>query len=334
MRNVPSIHQTLLQWHSLLSAITPDELNALAVKAYAVNKWFDIPQVLFAWNGVLHLLEPKKLQEWFNLYPIDKESRVKVGIVMAGNIPAAGFHDLLCVLATGNIALTKLSKDDSVIMDFLITHFQTHFPEEAFRIQVITYLKEAEALLASGSDQAAKHFHYYFKAIPHIIRANRSSVAVLQGDESDEDIMNLGEDIFRYYGLGCRNVSKVFLPTGFAPERLYPALEVFAPIRDQNRYMNNYDYTKAIYLLNGEPFLDNGFLMLKAGEATSTPVAVVHYAFYDSPQGLAFALERGRESIQCIIGNGYIPFGQSQLPGPDDYADGLDTMAFLKQNFA
>jgi hypothetical protein len=331
MRNVPTIHQSLLKWYTLLSEITSEEREALATRAYAANKWFDLPQVLFAWNSILRLLEPENLQEWLNHYPLDKESQVKVGIVMAGNIPAAGFHDLLCVLATGNTALVKLSKDDTVMMTYLIEHFQQHFPEEATRIQIVHYLKEAEALLASGTDQAAKHFHYYFKSIPHIIRANRSSVAVLVGDETEDEIKALGEDIFRYYGLGCRNVSKLYLHAGFAPERIYPSLEVFSHVREQNRYMNNYDYTKAIYLLNGESFLDNGFLMLKEGEAVSTPVGVLHYAFYESPQELAFALERDRETIQCVVGKGYIPFGQAQLPGPDDYPDGVDTMAFLTQ---
>jgi hypothetical protein len=260
----------------------------------------------------------------------------KVGIVMAGNIPAVGFHDLLCVVLSGNIALLKLSSGDSVLMRFLINMLIELNPDFSNYIIIADRLNDADALIATGSDNTAKHFEYYFANKPHIIRRNRTSVAIISGNESQTDLGNLGNDIFQYFGLGCRNVSKLYVPQNYTFDKFYEAIEYWNTICLHHKYNNNYDYNKSIYLVNGVKHLDNGFLLLKEDEALVSPISVCFWEAYESENHLKELLEAQNEKIQCIVSKDAwfeksFTFGNAQTPKLDDFADGVDTMEFLKQ---
>jgi hypothetical protein len=319
-----------------LLSLEEEEKNSLFLSAQNQNAWFTFRSLEQAMVGIRLLLSEEALTKWVSAYPMtDPEMPKSIGLLMAGNIPAVGFHDLLAVLISGNIACVKLSSTDAVLLLWLINELRTIEPRFAERIQVEEMLKNKEAYIATGSNNSARYFNYYFGKFPHVIRANRSSVAVLSGQETEQDLAALGKDIFDYFGLGCRNVSKVFVKDIAQLTLLLDALSSHAEVASHHKYLNNYEYNKSIYLVNREPHLDNGFLLLRESTELVSPIGVLFYEVYADEAGLAARLAALDSQIQCIVGDSAhsslarIPFGNTQCPAPWDYADGVDTLEFL-----
>ncbi|MFD2520456.1 acyl-CoA reductase [Emticicia soli] len=327
---------------SQLGGFILDENNADTIKQWSYsarneNAWFTEDNVKLSLNNIArYYLDKEILANFVEANSIEANPNPKkVGIVMAGNIPVVGFHDLLCVVLSGNIALVKLSSSDSVLMRLLI--FQLFEINPALRdyIKVADKLNEADAMIATGSDNTAKHFEYYFTKIPHIIRKNRTSVAVLTGEESRTELANLGNDIFQYFGLGCRNVSKLFVPKGYTFDKFYESIEYWSTISIHHKYNNNYDYNKSVLLVNKTPHFDNGFLLLKEDAALVSAISVCHFEYYENKEHLQQLIESHQEKIQCIVSKdrnfeNSFAFGEAQAPKLNDFADGVNTIEFLK----
>jgi len=321
-----------------LATISPDELTPLAARARNQNAWFDLPNVTHATQGIARLLAEEPLRRWAARYRPEPTTARQIGVVMAGNIPMVGFHDLLCVLLSGHILLAKLSAEDTVLMQWLMDELVTIEPRFAEFVKVVPRLNAAEAYIATGSDNTARYFEYYFGKKPHIIRRNRTSVAVLTGQETDAELARLGPDIFQYYGLGCRNVSKLYVPANYSFTPLLDALQTCEGVLNHHKYQNNYDYNKSIMLVNGVPHLDNGFLLITRGLALVSPISVVHFEDYNNEADLADKLTDVADRVQCVVSAGGLfagsfPFGRAQAPDVSDYADGVDTMFFLEAEF-
>ena len=317
-----------------LASLTDDEITDLAARARSRNGWFDRPNVRAALAGVAHLLAEPQLSQWAARYPAEPIQPRQVGVVMAGNIPLVGFHDLLCVLLSGHLLLAKPSKDDTVLMLWVAQELTTIEPAFAERIQFVERLNAADAFIATGSDNTARYFEYYFRNKPHLIRRNRTSVGILTGHETSQELALLGPDIFQYYGLGCRNVSKLYVPEGYNFVPLLDVLQVCAHVLDHHKYQNNYDYNKSIMLVNAVPHYDTGFLLLTEREALVSPISVVHYSTYQQEIDLVDQLATVAAQTQAIVSAGgrfagSVSFGQAQHPSVADYADGIDTMEFL-----
>ncbi|MBC6990200.1 acyl-CoA reductase [Hymenobacter sp. BT491] len=319
-----------------LRQLSSDEIAVLSAQARNANAWFDQPNVTAALNGIAHLLDEEPLRHWSGRYPTEPTTPRTVGVVMAGNIPLVGFHDLLCVLISGHTLLAKPSKDDRLLMRWVADELIKIEPRFAERLQFEERLNAADAYIATGSDNTARYFEYYFAKKPHIIRRNRTSIAVLTGHETPHDLGLLGADIFRYYGLGCRNVSKMYVPVGYQFTDLLDSLEPWHSVLDHHKYNNNYDYNKSILLVNRVPHFDSGFLLLTESPQLVSPISVVHYAAYKNEVNLVDQLTDIAEQTQCIVSSGGLypgsfPFGRAQTPAVSDYADGIDTMAFLAE---
>jgi hypothetical protein len=319
-----------------LLSLEEEEKNSLFLRAQNQNAWFTFRSLEQAVEGVRLLLSEEALTQWVDAYQMtDPVMPKSIGLLMAGNIPAVGFHDLLAVLISGNVACVKLSSTDAVLLLWLMNELHTIEPRFAERIQVEEMLKNKEAYIATGSNNSARYFNYYFGKFPHVIRANRSSVAVLSGQETEQDLAALGKDIFDYFGLGCRNVSKVFVKDPAQLTSLLDALSSHAEVAAHHKYLNNYEYNKSIYLVNREPHLDNGFLLLRESTELVSPIGVLFYEVYADETSLAARLAALDSQIQCIVGDSAhsslvrIPFGNTQCPAPWDYADGVDTLEFL-----
>lgn len=295
------------------------------------NNWFTEESVRLALDGVAGCLSEKALTQWLAPYQLDGLSDKRVGVIMAGNIPMVGFHDLLSVLISGHRIMAKPSSQDSLLIGMVIKALVDIEPAFRERIEIVERLNEADAFIGTGSDNSARYFQYYFGKKPHIIRQNRTSVAVLTGDETIEQFQNLGKDIFTYYGLGCRNVSKVFVPKGYSFQSFLDALQGFDHVGDHHKYRNNYDYNKSIYLVNRVPHLDTGYLLLKESPDLVSPISVLFYEEYQDEKQLGLLLEQYKDKIQCVVGEGHVPFGTAQQPELWDYADGVDTLKFLSQ---
>lgn len=314
----------------LLAKGSETEIREWAYRARNENGWFTEDNVLLAIRNIsASYLDNYDLNSFTSELP--KVSTKTVGIVCAGNIPLVGFHDLLCVLLSGHKALLKLSSSDSILMKKVISKILEIAPEIEGQIEIAERLNKADAYIATGSDNSARYFDYYFKGKPNIIRKNRSSVSVLTGMESGLDLRNLGNDIFQYFGLGCRNVSKLFVPKGYKFDTLFESIEYWNTISIHHKYLNNYDYNKSIYLINREKHFDNGFLLIKPDENLISPLAVLFYEEYEDELDLNKRMKKHEAKLQCIVGTNYIPFGQSQTPKLNEFADGVDTLSFLSQ---
>jgi hypothetical protein len=301
-------------------------------KASHQNGWFTPEQVKRALKGICFMLEKNSLETWLAPYKTSIDSLKdpkKVAVIMAGNIPAVGFHDALCVLASGHTLLARCSSDDKLLIPFLTEVLISLEPRFNGQIKFVEKVENQDAVIATGSNNSSRYFEYYFGKYPHIIRKNRNSIAILSGRETDEELQHLGEDIFAYFGLGCRNVSKLYVPEGYDFGRFFPSLTKYDSVMQHNKYINNHDYQNAVYLLNSESFLTNNYLIVKENQYLSTPVSVLHFEYYSDLQQLEKQLSGLQDQIQCRVGVGGIPFGTTQLPGPSDYADGIDTMKFL-----
>jgi hypothetical protein len=305
---------------------------------YMQNPWF-LPQFTrFSFAAWAEALTEDKIRKWLEMYDAGHKKHkdpVVVGLIMAGNIPMVGLHDLLCILASGNKALVKYSSSDNQLIPALTELLITLVPE--FEGRIITAdgpLKNFDAIIATGSNNSSRYFEYYFSKYPSIIRKNRNGVAVLTGNETGEELRGLADDIFIYGGLGCRNVSKIYFPGNYPKESLFDSFSAYDFLQDNHKYMNNYDYQKSLLLINRVPHLDNGFLLLKEDNALMTPVSVLNYETYANIESLKDHLILMQDQIQCTVTNNSlfenaVPFGRSQFPQLWDYADGVDTMAFL-----
>jgi hypothetical protein len=308
------------------------QLNELINNQHLKNEWFTPEYVRMALNAIAYELTFENLTQWCSAYPQLEETAkpVNVGVVMAGNIPLVGFHDFLSVLISGNNLIAKTSSKDSDLINH-IADLLTQINPEVKKHLIITdkTLTAFDAVIATGSDNSSRYFEYYFGKYPNIIRKNRSSIALLDGSETDNDLQNLGTDIFSYFGLGCRNVSKVYIPAGYDLAEMTGNWDDYRRHTYHNKYANNYDFNKAVYLVNKENFHDLGHLLLKEERGLSSPVSVLYYEFYDSQSAVKQQTEQLKEKIQCIVGKHNIPFGKAQSPHLWDYADGIDTLHFL-----
>ncbi|ARS38811.1 acyl-CoA reductase [Sphingobacteriaceae bacterium GW460-11-11-14-LB5] len=310
-----------------------DILGNAFYSAESTNAWFTAENIKKSILSFAEQLNDVDLTVWFKSIRFSTSPK-KVGLILAGNIPLVGLHDVLSVLATGNIALIKLSSADDKLIKAVIAELIKIEPSFEDRIEYVERLKDFDAVIATGSNNSSRYFDYYFSKVPNIIRKNRNSVAVLDGSESFEDIQNLGNDIFDYFGLGCRNVSKIYFPKGYHIANFYEGIESFQPIINHFKYNNNYDYNKSIYLVNAAKHFDNGFLLLKEDESLTSPLAVLFYEEYDNLQQVEDKLKDKLENIQCVISQlplnlNTFGFGQSQHPKLWDYADNVNTVAFL-----
>ncbi|MGZ3754220.1 MAG: acyl-CoA reductase [Mucilaginibacter sp.] len=319
----------------LLSA--DDQLKAAINTERQHNAWFTAENVEKAIYAIGKLLNSDDLIQWANLYNLHGNDNPKrIGLILAGNIPLVGFHDVLCVLITGNHALIKASAQDARLIKFILQKLVAIEPTFVSQLTFVERLTDFAAVIATGSNNTSRYFEYYFSKVPHIIRKNRNSLAVLTGNETKEQLYALGHDIFDYFGLGCRNVSKLLIPKDYELTTFFEAIEPYHPIIDHHKYNNNYDYNKSIYLVNGDKHLDNGFLLVKEDTRWVSPLAVLYYEYYDSLADAEQLINGVSDQIQCVVSdlplqvqNQVVDFGMSQQPGLTDYADGIDTMDFL-----
>lgn len=318
--------------------IDPDQdFKNLVLSASNSNAWFTAAEVERALKALHQMLNQDDLEAWFKDIKVSGSPK-KVGLILAGNIPLVGFHDVISVLASGNTALIKLSSSDDKLLPALLKRLQEIEPLLSERIVYVERLKEFDAVIATGSNNTSRYFEFYFGKGPNIIRKNRNSVAVIDGRESQEELLQLGHDIFDYFGLGCRNVSKLYIPEGYDIKLFFAAIEPFKDIINHFKYNNNYDYNKSIYLVNLKHHYDNGFLLLTEGENLSSPLSVLYYESYANVEQLEKTLTDKAEQIQCVVSNvplaldiPVLQFGQSQTPKLWDYADNVNTIDFLNK---
>ncbi|MDX2001240.1 MAG: acyl-CoA reductase [Chitinophagales bacterium] len=320
-------------WGGIISEKIP-EMEPVIVRTYHNNKWFTPANIEQSLKAIVqNFLQEKALQQWLSAYELHDTPPKTIGIVMAGNIPLVGFHDLLCVLGSGHKAQVKLSSKDPYLLPYLTGLLTEAYPWFKDQVAFSERLSGFDAIIATGGNNTSRYFEEYFGKYPHIIRRNRNSIAILSGKEKPDELMLLGIDIFRYFGLGCRNVSKLYLPKGYEIPKLLDQLEVYRDIIEHDKYRNNYDYNRTLLLLNNVPHLASDFLMVREAATTRSPIACLHYEFYDDLVQLTASLAAQADEIQCLVSHlpieGAIPFGQSQQPQLWDYADKVDTMQFL-----
>ena len=311
-----------------------DDFVSLIVLSQSYNGWFTPEQVKFSVQSWAKALTEDNLNQWLSNYDFSKIEPKKVGLVLAGNIPLVGFHDFLSVLISGHDVLVKTSSNDQHLLKFLAKYLIAIQPELNSKITFVEgKLEGFDAVIATGSNNTARYFEYYFKDKPSIIRKNRNSVAVLDGTETFEDLVGLGEDIFRYFGLGCRNVSKLFVPKDYNFDNFFKAMYEYRDVIQYEKYANNYDYNKAVFLMSNFQLLDNEFLTIKEDTSYASPISSVFYEFYENLEEITTRLNADAEQIQCVVSKNLIPnsvtFGQTQQPNLWDYADNVDTLAFL-----
>lgn len=304
--------------------------------AHHHNGWFKEDNVLFSIEQWSQALQKENLEAWLSSYSFDTITARTIGVIMAGNIPLVGFHDFLSVLISGHSILIRQSSNDTQLLPVIAEYLTYLEPKFMDRIKFTSdKLTNYDAIIATGSNNTARYFEHYFGNKPNIIRKNRNSIAILTGDETEEQLTALGEDVFRYYGLGCRSVSKIMVPEGYNFEMLFKAMYSYSEIMNSAKYANNYDYNKAVYLMSNFKLFENGFLMLKEDPSYSSPIATLFYETYTSKEKLIKKLEVDAAQIQCIVNDHFhkenIPFGQTQCPKLNDYADGIDIIKFLIQ---
>ena len=310
-----------------------DEFNAVLRKSEIENPWFTIENQKFALKQWADLLTEHNLNQWLSQYKTPLLSK-RVGLILAGNIPMVGFHDVISVVLSNHIPVIKLSSKDKRLLPFLLTKWN-ELSDGNVHYEIVEKLENFDAVIATGSNNTARYLEYYFKESLSIIRKNRTSVAVLKGDETDGELQLLAEDIFRYYGLGCRNVTRMFIPEDFVIDRIFENFLNFKEIINHNKYANNYEYNRAVYLLNQEKFWDNNFVMLKEDEALFSPLSVINFSRYSTLDEVRDFIKTNQENIQAIVakpevGLESISLGEAQNPGLDTYADHVDTMKFLE----
>jgi len=319
--------------------IESEEFNKLKEEAFFHNKWFIEKNTDKAIDSIVSaFLNKEKLTKWSKQYSLKQNNTgKKVGIIMAGNIPLVGFHDLLSVFISGHTAVIKLSSKDEILMKYIIRLLNDIEPETKELILIQERLKNIDATIATGSNNSYRYFEYYFGKIPNIIRKNRNGAAVLTGNESEEDLDNLANDIFDYFGLGCRNISKIYVPDNYDYPTLMKILDKHQDLKQHNKYMNNYDYNLAIAMLNKDEIFQGEVVFLKEDISYMSRIANIHYETYKDIESIQARIQNDNELIQVVATKtGYIlnferevKFGQTQTPSLDDYSDGIDVLKFL-----
>ncbi len=312
-------------------------LHALMHRSHYHNQWFTIENQKQAVQAIAaYFLDAEKLEQWLTPYHLDDNIQPqKVGLVLAGNIPLVGFHDVLCVFAAGHRAQIKLSDKDQYLLPYLLQLLARFDERSQAYFDVVLNLRDFDAVIATGSNNSARYFEAYFGKVPHIIRKNRNAVAVLTGDESEEELQRLGEDVFQYFGLGCRNVSKIYVPRQYDFTPLLEALHEHREIVLNTKYKNNFDYNYALYILNRTTHLANGCIILTENPSLQSRIAGLHYEYYDNLEQMEAEIAARAEEIQCVVARDKVlkyntlSFGKAQRPELWDYADGVDTMQFL-----
>lgn len=293
------------------------------------NPWFSERHVRKALGGLASWLNENVLNAWLEPYDFATKPK-KVAVIMAGNIPMVGFHDFLCVLMSGHHVFCKLSSQDALLWQAFFKMIEAIDPRIAVHYSYSSGLmKDFDAVIATGSNNTAITFKHYFEQYPHIIRQNRTSVAILNGDETDEQLEGLADDIFSFFGFGCRNVSQVFVPENFDVQRLFASFVKYESWINHHKYMNNFDYYRSLYMLNGEPVLENGFVLMRFNQELHAPPAVLNCFRYQDLDEVNNYLSEKQDQIQAVVGVNGIPFGQAQCPSLTDYADGENVMEFL-----
>ena len=306
----------------------------ILTKASAVNPWFTLDNILYGlryWAAVLH---EQNLEDWLSEYQSESEPESKtIGVISAGNVPFVGLHDLICIYLSGHSAVIKTSSDDPVLTRWIVNILSEIDPQVSSQLVFQDKLSGIDAVIATGSNNSARYFEYYFGKYPHIIRKNRNSVAIITSETTDDQLRKLADDVFVYFGLGCRSVSKLYLPYSFDIQRIFAAFSDWKHIIQHHRYASNYDYNRVVFMMGNEPILENGFFILRNHSLLATPVSVLHYEFYESKEQIQSEIQSKQSAIQCVIGSQNEictdDFGYAQWPSIDSYSDGIDTMKFL-----
>ncbi len=329
----------LLHWlREHLDPTRRQQLIPIIRRAQDSNPWFTFEHINIALDAWFDALQPEKIEKWLEPYRKSLESErdlLTVGLVLPGNLPLVGLHDLICVMVSGHNAQVKLSSKDTVLMKWVLNLWYEAEPSIKEVIQEVDQLRDIDAIIATGSTHTMRVFKQYFGKYPNIIRGSRTSVAVLTGDETESDIIKLGYDVFTYFGFGCRNVSYIFAPKGYDWKNLLRIWDKhFINVTQHNLYMNNYDYNLSIFLLNKIPHLQGATVLIRESDKLFSPVSVVHVGYYENPEGVKFIIQSLSDSIQCVASNiedlpYKVPLGQTQYPQLWDYADHVDTMEFL-----
>jgi hypothetical protein len=334
MSDATSFLRSLSALRDILTQDSPERDRVIS-NAYAANPWFTPEFTRQAMQAIANeFLDEAKCADWLFRYP-SPQAEKSVAIIMAGNLPLVGFHDLFCTLASGHRAMVKLSEKDNLLLPWVTEQWTKQFPQLASRIIYAGRLESYDAVIATGSNNSSRYFEYYFRAYPHILRGNRNGVAVLTGEETMEDLQQLAFDVFLFFGFGCRNVSRIFLPTGYDMRIWTDAFASWKHLEDHNKYKNNLEYNFAIYIINSIPHINLGHLILKEDDAIASRIGCLHYSYYEDEVALHALLNDRREEIQCVLSLEEIPgwehvrFGESQRPRLHQYADGVDTMQFL-----
>lgn len=317
---------------SLNGFSTNEEWLSHIYKAQIHNQWFEEKQIHLALNNWLDALSDANINQWLGAYELPTEvHNLRLGVIMAGNIPLVGLHDLIIGVLTGYKLVAKMSSDDEVLPKFWLKKASEIDPIWNNQIEYSDNFKNLDAAIATGSNNSARYFEYYFRNIPHILRKNRNSVAVLTGTESEDELIAFGHDVFDFYGLGCRNVTKVYLPAGYAFKTLFDVWEKHhADVAFHNKYVNNYNYHKALLLMNLDPHIDAGYILMKERTQLYSPVGMLNYEFYSNIDDLGVEIDLMKDHIQCVVSVDQrisdLTLGQTQCPKLNDYADGIDTM--------
>ena len=309
-----------------------ERLAYLMTRSEIENPWFTQENQRYNLKQWASLFTKNNIENWLSKYPLSNSSK-RVGLILAGNIPLVGFHDIISVVLSNHIPVIKLSSKDRLMLPYLL-QLWNEFSNNEIEYQIVEKLENFDAVIATGSNNTARYLEYYFKDNLSIIRKNRTSVAVLKGDETDEELQLLADDIFRYYGLGCRNVTRILIPNDMKLDRLFENFINYKDIINHNKYANNYDYNRAIYLLNQDQFWDNNFVMLKEDEKLFSPLSVINFSRYETLEEVKQFVDTNKDEIQTVVakpelGLESIGFGETQNPSLDTYADNIDTMAFL-----
>ncbi len=321
------INASLNSSHAIANSI-----HQLLLEVHNKNKWFIDSHVIYSLKKYAECFTIERLEQWLNAYSLKIKNKKNIGLVLAGNIPAVGFHDVICTWLSGHHPIIKCSSKDDQLIPFLCDYIEKIVKTSCF--QFVYRLQYYDAVIATGTNNTIHHFEYYFRHVPNILRKNRSSIAVFNGDETTQEIHRLGIDLFMYYGLGCRNISKIYFPENYNLKDFVQKLKKFDYVGHSSKFHNNYTYQKAINFLQNTPFMDGEFFLLQENNAICSPISVIYYEYYRSIDWLKQEIKNKQDEIQCIVSNNSeiknsISFGHSQSPQLWDYADGIDTMSFL-----
>ena len=309
-------------------------LEKTLIESHSYNSWFTIDNLKLSLKNWSNSLQENIISDWLSKYNIEDKSSKKIAIIMAGNIPAVGFHDLLCSLLLNFNCIVKLSSEDKLLIPFIVKFLESRNEKLKNKVTFESEkLKDFDGVIATGNNNSHRYFDYYFSKYPNLLRKTRHSIAVLDGKESDNDLSELSNDIFNYFGLGCRSVSKVFIPYGYDLDLLFNAFFRHKEVVNHNKYVNNFDYNKAVYLMSKEKFIENGFIILKEESKLGSPIGCLFYEFYNDKKEITKLINNNSDSIQCVVSNinfnTNIKFGKTQCPNISDYADNNDTIKFL-----